>query len=90
MSDFVTKIPKKKLKDYTPEELELCREEPGTSPNHIAAVGEIHRRQMDAMAEKQDDLNLSVDRLHHARCVDIAILIVGAISAIAGVILLFR
>jgi adenylosuccinate lyase len=91
MNDFPTKIVMKKWKDYTPEELHWCIDnEPGTGANHQAAAHELQRRQMDGLASKQAELGQSVDRLHHARCVDIAILIVGTIAAIATVILLFQ
>jgi len=41
---------------------------------------------VDSLADGQADLKRSIERLH---CVDIAILIVGSIAAIAAVILLF-
>jgi ABC-type bacteriocin/lantibiotic exporter with double-glycine peptidase domain len=41
---------------------------------------------VDALVSSQSVLKDSVDRIH---CVDIAILIVGSIAAISGVILLF-
>ena len=77
MSDFVTKIEKKKLKDYTPEELQWCIDnEPGTGSNHQAAAFELQRRQMK--------------RLEHPHWVIWATFVVCAIAAIAGVILLFQ
>jgi hypothetical protein len=44
------------------------------------------RKQVDLLVSEQPKLKQSVDRLHH---IDIAILIVGTIAAVAGVILLF-
>ena len=59
---------------------------------HQAAIAEQQRLRsaVDLLTTGQSVLKGSVDRLHRARCVDIAILIVGTIAAIATVILLFR
>jgi hypothetical protein len=73
----------------------------GVGMERESAIAERTRRHLLRAEQKSDSrhqellsgqavLKSSIDRLHHARCVDIAILIVGTIAAIATVILLFR
>jgi|ERR1035438_2357751 Flp pilus assembly protein TadB len=86
MTEFPTKIATKKWKDHTPEELLWCIDnEPGTGANHQAAAQELQRRNLDDLLSKQAELRQSVDRLHR---VDLWILVVGIVAALAGVVLL--
>jgi hypothetical protein len=77
----------------TNAELEQRRQQGGNPADAV----EYQSRQLDALTQKaqkildsQHSLKESVNQLQYARRVDIAILIVGTIAAIATVILLFR
>jgi hypothetical protein len=85
MSDFVTKIEKKKLKDYTPEELQWCIDnEPGTGANHQAAAFELQRRQSEEMQNEMKRSSEAGSKNWYEKPVGITVL-----SVIAAVIVIF-
>jgi hypothetical protein len=80
------------FRPFSPEKLDQYIASGITPTERAAAVAEREKRQavglrerIDLLVSEQAKMKVSVDRIH---CIDVWILIAGAIAALAGVILL--